>query len=194
LRGHIGRRQAVSNLYPGLHLFVVDDQSAYFALTGASTGVWNDIAPVTPSMPDRTKGMSVMLLSDTAPSVRVMVLGGSDSSKNNAYEIIDASSLSSATNWNPSTPFPDGERRSLASAVLLPDGTVFVCGGIQHTNSPCASFDPRTNALSAMSALPSIRDYHSVAFLPPTAGEFDAFVDDLVATFDEFRRSQDGAG
>jgi Galactose oxidase-like, Early set domain len=178
------------NLYPGLHLlpdnsvfysrtgwasagagggpFVGDDQSAYFVLTGASTGVWNDIASVTPSMPDRTKGMSVMLLSDAAPSVRVMVLGGSDSSNNNSYEVIEASSLSSATNWNPSTPFPDGERRSLASAVLLPDGTVFVCGGIQHTNSPCALFDPRNNTWSAMAALPSIRDYHSVALLLPS--------------------------
>jgi hypothetical protein len=178
------------NLYPGLHLlpnnsvfysrtgwasagpgggpFLGDDQSAYFMLTGASTGAKNDIGPVTPSMPDRTKGMSVLLLSDTAPSVRIMVLGGSDSSNNNTYELIDGSSLSSATNWSPSTPFPDGERRSLASAVLLPDGTVFVCGGIQHTNSPCALFDPHSNTWSAMAALPSIRDYHSVAFLLPS--------------------------
>jgi hypothetical protein len=178
------------NLYPGLHLlpnnsvfysrtgwasagpgggpFVGDDQSAYFVLTGASTGVWNDIGPVTPSMPDRTKGMSVMLLSDTAPTVRIMVLGGSDSSNNNSYELINGGSLSSATNWSPSTPFPDGERRSLASAVLLPDGTVFVCGGIQHTNSPCALFDPHNNTWSAMAAMPSIRDYHSVALLLPS--------------------------
>jgi hypothetical protein len=176
------------NLYPGLHLlpnnsvfysrtgwasagagggpFVGDDQSASFVLTGASTGVWNDIAPVTPSMPDRTKGMSVMLLS--APSARVMVVGGSDSSNNNSYEVIDAGSLSSATNWGPSTPFPDGEPRSLASAVLLPDGSVFVCGGIQRTNSPCGLFDPRTNSWSAMAALPSVRDYHSAALLLPS--------------------------
>ena len=121
-----------------------DDQSAYFVLTGASTGAWTDIAPVTPSMPDRTKGMSVMLLSDTAPQVRIMVLGGSDSSNNNTYEIIDATSLSPATNWGTSTPFPDGERRSLASAVLLPDGTVFVCGGIQRPTRPARCSIPRT--------------------------------------------------
>src|SRR5262245_17037544 len=145
-----------------------DDQSAYFVFAGADSGVWNNIAPFSPSMPDRTKGMSVMLLSNTAPHVRILVLGGSDSSNNNSYEIIDASSLSPATNWGPSTPFPDGERRSLASAVLLPDGNVFVCGGIASTNSPCALFNPRTNSWSAMAALPSIRDYHSVALLLPS--------------------------
>jgi hypothetical protein len=185
-----GDTKTFPNLYPGLHLlpdnsvfysrtgwasagagggpFPGDDQSAYFVLTAASTGVWNDIAPVSPSMPDRTKGMSVMLLNDTAPQVRVLVVGGSDSSNNNSYELIDAGSLSSATNWGPASPFPDGQRRSLASAALLPDGTVFVCGGIQTTNSPCALFDPASNSWSAMAALPSIRDYHSVALLLPS--------------------------
>ena len=178
------------SLYPGLHLlpdrrvfysrtgwasagpgggpFVGDDQSAYFALTGAATGAWTDIAPVTPSMPDRTKGMSVMLLSRTPPQVRILVLGGSDPSNNNTYEIIDATSLSPATTWGTPTPFPDGKHRSLGSAVLLPDGQVFVCGGVQTLNSPCALFDPRTNSWSAMAALPSSRDYHSVALLLPT--------------------------
>src|SRR5215210_249240 len=173
-----GDTKPFPNLYPGLHLlpdnrifysrtgwasagpgggpFLGDDQSAYFELTGASTGAWSDIAPVTPSMPDRTKGMSVMLLSETAPRVRILVLGGSDYSNNNSYEIIDATSLSPATNWGTATPFPDGERRSLGSAVLLPDGNVFVCGGIQRTNSPCALFNPQTNSWSAMAALPSI--------------------------------------
>ncbi len=177
-------------LYPGLHLlpnnsifysrtgwaspgpgagpYPGDDQSSYFALTSAGTGAWNDIAPITPAMPDRTKGMSVLLLSNIAPHVRIMVLGGSDSSNNNSYEIIDASSLSPAMNWGPHTTFPDGEHRSLGSAVLLPDGTVFVCGGIQRMDSPCALFNPRTNSWLAMAALPSIRDYHSVALLLPS--------------------------
>jgi len=185
-----GDNKTFPSLYPGLHLlpdnsifysrtgwasagpgggpFSGDDQSSYFVFTGASTGAWTDIAPVTPSMPDRTKGMSVMLLSNTAPHMRIMVLGGSDSSNNNSYEIIDATSLSTATNWGTSTPFPDGEHRSLGSAVLLPDGTVFVCGGIQKINSPCALFNPRTNSWSAMAVLPSIRDYHSVALLLPS--------------------------
>jgi galactose oxidase-like protein len=185
-----GDTKTFPSLYPGLHLlpngrifytrtgwgsagpgggpFVGDDQSAYFALTGDGTGGWTDIAPVTPAMPDRTKGMSVMLLGCTGTPVRIMVLGGADLSTNNSYEIIDGTTLSPTVNWGSSTPFPDGEHRSLASAVLLPDGTVFACGGIPRTNSPCALFDPATNTWSPMAALPSIRDYHSVAVLLPS--------------------------
>lgn len=190
-----GDDKGFPNLYPGLHLLPnnnifysrtgwggaeagggpfpaptgqADDQSAYFVFTDAHSGVWNNIAPISPSKPDRTKGMSVMLLSRTPPYVRVMVLGGSDDSDNNTYEIIDTTSLSSAANWGASIPFPDGENRSLGSAVLLPDGTVFVCGGIQKQNSPCTIFDPQTNSWSPMDALPSIRDYHSVALLLPS--------------------------
>jgi hypothetical protein len=190
-----GDTKPFPNLYPGLHLLPNsrvfytrtgwasagadsseprdyvgsgDDQSANFSLTGASTGIWTDIAPVTPSMPDRTKGMSVMLLSNTAPHVRILVVGGLDPTTNNTYEIVDVTSPSTTTSWSPAAPFPDGENRSLASAVLLPDGSVLVCGGIQRNNSPCAIFYPQTNTWSAMAALPSIRDYHSVALLLPS--------------------------
>ncbi len=178
------------SLYPGLHLLPNhsvfysrtgwgsagagggplggDDQSAYFTPTGPNTGVWNSIAPVTPAMPDRTKGMSVMLLSSTPPYVRILVVGGADSSSNHTYEIIDATSLSPATDWSPPVAVPDGEHRSLCSAVLLPDGNVFVCGGIQRTNSPCTMVNPQTSTWSPMSELPSIRDYHSVALLLPS--------------------------
>ena len=150
--------------YPGAS----DDQSSYFTLTGADTGVWNDIAPINPALPDRTKAMSVLLLSKNPPYVRVLVLGGSDFSTNHTYEVIDVGSLSPATNWGPPVSFPDGQHRSLPSGVLLPDGNVFVCGGIQQTNSPCAMFDPDTDSWSPMAALPSIRDYHSAALLLPS--------------------------
>jgi len=186
----MGDDKTFPSLYPGLHLlpnhsifysrtgwasagagggpFTGDDQSAFFSFTGAATGLWNNIAAVSPSMPDRTKGMSVMLLSSTAPYVRILVAGGADPSTNNTYELIDATALSPATNWSASQPFPDGEHRSLCSAVVLPDGNVFVCGGIQRTNSPCTMFNPQTNTWSAMAALPSVRDYHSVALLLPS--------------------------
>ncbi len=186
----LGDDKTFPSLYPGLHLlpnhgifysrtgwasagagggpYGGDDQSGYFMFTGASTGIWNNIGPVSPSMPDRTKGMSVMLLSNTAPYVRVLVLGGADASTNNTYELIDATALSPATNWSPAAAFPDGEHRSLCSGVLLPDGNVFVCGGIQRTNSPCTLFDPRIDDWSSMAELPSVRDYHSVALLLPS--------------------------
>ena len=131
-------------------------------------GVWNDIAPISPTRPDRTKAMSVLLLSKSSPYVRVLVLGGSDISTNHTYELIDVTSLSPATDWGPPIAFPDGQHRSLPSAVLLPDGDVFVCGGIQQTNSPCTMFHSSTDSWSPMAALPSIRDYHSAAMLLPS--------------------------
>lgn len=187
-----GDTKSFPELYPGLHLLpnhltfysrtgwatagagggpfpgASDDQSAYFVLTGTDTGVWNSIAPYSPASPDRSKGMSVLLLSKNAPYVRIMVLGGADSSTNHTYEIIDATSMSPATDWSPPIAFPDGQHRSLASGVLLPDGNLFVCGGIQSLNSPCAIFNPDTNTWSPMAVLPSIRDYHSVALLLPS--------------------------
>ena len=51
---------------------------------------------------------------------------------------------------------------------MLPDGNVFLSGGVQSTNSACAMFNPQTNSWSAMAALPSIRDYHSVSLLLPS--------------------------
>jgi hypothetical protein len=179
-------------LYPGLHLLpnnvifysrtgwasagpgggpftgASDDQSSYFTLTGTASGVWNDIAPFSPAQPDRTKGMSVLLLSKSPPYVRVLVLGGADVSTNHTYEVVDLTSLSPAANWGPPRAFPDGQHRSLSSGVLLPDGNVFVCGGVQQANSPCAMFDPETDSWSPMAALPSIRDYHSAALLLPS--------------------------
>lgn len=174
------------NLYPGLHVLPggavfyartgwgsagaggfasPDNTSAFFTLTGPTTGVWTDIAPASVN---RGKGMSVLLHSTTPPYVRIMVLGGVDNPTNNTYEILDATVLSSVSSWGAPAAFADGQHRSLCSAVLLPDGNVFVCGGIPTPSSPCATFDPDTNTWAAMAALPSVRDYHSVALLLPS--------------------------
>ena len=174
------------NLYPGLHLLpnsvmvysrtgwgsagpggfaTADNQTAFFTFTGASTGVWTNIATASVN---RCKGMSVLLHSCTPPYLRIMVMGGVDNATNNTYEILDATTLTPLSTWGPSTPFPDGEHRSLCSAVLLPDGNVFVCGGIQSVNSPCAMYNPMSDSWSASAALPSIRDYHSAAILLPS--------------------------
>ncbi|MDQ3180243.1 MAG: DUF1929 domain-containing protein [Acidobacteriota bacterium] len=181
-----GDDRGFPNLYPGLHLLpnhviffsrtgwgtagagggaTADNQSAYFAFTGQNTGTWNNI---TTDITNRAKGMSVMLLTNTPPYVRILVIGGVDYSTNHTYEIIDASVLSSASAWGAPIAFPDGEHRSLCSAVLLPDGNVFVSGGISRTNSPCTLFNPQANTWSPMAALPSIRDYHSVSLLLPS--------------------------
>ena len=182
-------------MYPGLHLLPgnsifysrtgwgsafagnvesrqADDQSAYFTFTGTNAGVWNPIKLAPPDIAERTKGMSIMLLSNRPPYVRILVFGGADPVTNNTYEVIDASNLSPDSSWGAPIPFPDGEHRSLCSAVLLPDGNVFLSGGIQRTNqrtnSPCLLFDPRTDTWSRSAELPSIRDYHSVSLLLPS--------------------------
>lgn len=174
------------NLYPGLHMLpnsvmvytrtgwgtagpggsaTPDNTTAFFTFTGATSGVWNNIAMATVN---RAKGMSVLLYSSIPPYLRLMVLGGVDNATNNTYEILDATVLSSLSAWGPPTPFPDGEHRSLCSAVLLPDGNLFVCGGIQRSNSPCTMYNPISDTWSPMAELPSQRDYHSVAILLPS--------------------------
>ena len=174
------------NLYPGLHVLPTsvmvysrtgwgnagaggsasaDNQTAFFTFTGPTSGVWSNIATASVN---RCKGASVLLYSSTAPYVRIMVMGGVDNATNNSYEMLDASVLSPLSSWSASLPFPDGEHRSLCSAVLLPDGSVFLCGGIQRTNSPCAAYNPVSDSWSGRAALPSIRDYHSVAILLPS--------------------------
>ncbi|MHC4952531.1 MAG: galactose oxidase-like domain-containing protein [Planctomycetota bacterium] len=139
---------------------------AYFTFNpGYTGGTWQKI---TTSPINRTKGMSVVLNSPTPPYVRVLVVGGADAASNDTYEIFDASTLTPAASFDPWQPVPDGENRSLCSLVLLPDGNVFVCGGISSTNSPCTMFDPQTNTWSAKANLPSARQYHSVAILLPS--------------------------
>lgn len=141
-------------------------RSAYFSFNPAMTGgTWQKI---TPSPVNRVKGFSVTLLKSTPPYVRVMVMGGVDDLTNDTYEMFDASVLSPTAGWGPAQGVPDGENRTLCSGVLLPDGKLFVCGGIQSANSPCTRFDPETDSWAAMAELPSIRDYHSVALLLPS--------------------------
>ena len=152
-----GDTKTFPSLYPGLHLLpshavlysgtgwgsagpnagpfggASDDQSAFFSMTGPTTGAWHDIAPVSPARPDRTKGMSVMLLANTPPYVRVLVVGGADPSTNHTYELLDATALSPAANWSPPAAFPDGEHRSLAASCCSPTAT---CSCAAASNTP----------------------------------------------------------
>jgi hypothetical protein len=180
-----GDNRGFPNLYPGLHLLpshnvfytrtgwgnagtggspTNDPQSAYFSFSGPNAGAWNNIQNASAN---RTKGMSVLLLSSSPPYVRVMVIGGVGGDRG-TYEIADVTSLSGATSWGAPVPFPDGIDRSLASAVLLPNGNVFVAGGTTTTNSPCSMYNPTTGAWTALAELPSVRHYHSVSLLLPS--------------------------
>ncbi len=176
------------NLYPGLHLLpnnvlfytrtgwgsagggapATNDDSAMLHFTGPTAGTWS---PIAPSTLNRAKGMSVVLYRNTCPHTRILVVGGSEASGsgiNAAAEIIDASFLSTASSWALTAPLPDSNPRRQPNAVLLPDNTVFVAGGVDSSNSPCMLFDPVANIWSAMANLASVRMYHSVMILLPS--------------------------
>ncbi len=175
------------NLYPGLHLLPnnvlfytrtgwghaggsppsSNDGSAYLHFTSPTSGSWNAIAP---SAINRSKGMSVPIYRNTCPHTRILVVGGCDASGsgiNSAAEIIDASFLSPASAWSFTAPLSDPSLRRQCNAVLLPDNTVFVAGGVTSPGSPCMLFDPVSNTWSPMADLPSARMYHSVMILLP---------------------------
>ncbi len=173
------------NLYPGLHLLPNNtivysrtgwghaggsppaslDSSSYLQFTGPTVGTWS---PIAPSTINRCKGMSAMIYRNTCPHTRILVVGGCDSlggGINSAAEILDASFLSPASAWAFTAPLPDSNPRRQCSAVLLPDNTIFVAGGVDTPNSPCMLFDPVANAWSPLADLPSVRMYHSVMIL-----------------------------
>lgn len=183
--GVTGDDRGFFNLYPGLHLLPSSDifysrtgwgsagpggtpsndsRSSFFSFSGTNSGSWTDTQNASAN---RTKGMSVMLLSSTWPYVRIMVAGGVGGDRG-TYEIANVAAPSGTTTWSAPIPFPDGQDRSLASLVLLPNGNVFLSGGSSSTNSPCSLYNPTTGAWTVMAELPSIRHYHSVALLLPS--------------------------
>ncbi len=171
-------------LYPGLHPLAggevffapvgfqatTNEPSAIFDFTsGPTTGEWHDIGAN-----DRTKGMSVLLLSQLYPFTQVMIIGGGDSTKNNTYQIINLSAFSPA--WLPAVDLEidveagqtEPTPRINVNVVLLPDGTVLMCGGASVAE-PCWLYNPANNAWSKMDNLNYYRAYHSLAILLPTA-------------------------
>ena len=173
--------------YPGLHLFpphqvffapvgfrnnsetpgacTVNEPSSILTFGGVS-GSWADTGAQ-----DRTKGMSVLLVRQSPPYIQVMVAGGGDAAKSNTYAKIDLSVPAPA--WGPDLPLPTAPgqaqptQRIHPNVVLLPDGTVFVCGGAD-VSEPCWLYDPETLSWTEMDELTYSRRYHSVALLLPT--------------------------
>jgi hypothetical protein len=176
--------------YPGLHLLpggevffapvgfrsggsspaddAANEPSGYFEFdnTNPLAGAWTNLEPN-----DRTKGMSVLLLSPTFPFAQVMIVGGGNLNKSRTYQIINLSHLSPT--WQPAFPLPmtlgqiEPTSRVNVNPVLLPDGTVFVSGGAP-AGEPSWIFNPTTNTWSEMDEQPSERKYHSHALLLPT--------------------------
>jgi hypothetical protein len=177
-------------LYPGLHLlpggeifhapvgfasggstpgdYPGNDPSGYFEFDNNNNlgGTWTNLGPN-----DRTKGMSVLLLSPTFPYVQVLTIGGGNLDKSRTYQMINLSSLSPAWQAAQNLPMAAGQvqptSRVNVNPVLLPDGTVFLSGGAP-AGEPCWIFNPRNNSWSEMDEQPRERKYHSHAILLPT--------------------------
>lgn len=168
-------------LYPGLHLLPggevfysrtgwrgtdPSDLAAYFRFTGFASGEWIDIADPM-EYPYRTKGMSVLLLEKGGPQgwmAKILVIGGGTADEGQATsELLPTAALSPM--WE--EPAAIGENRSNVNAVLLPDGTIFIVGGMSGLDTPCRLYDPATDVWSLMANVHYERAYHSVALLLP---------------------------
>lgn len=179
--------RAFPQLYPGLHLLPGGEifysrtgfgaagagpggngdplnTSAYLQYNAPTTGVWTEIADVM-EYPDRVRGMSVLLLDCDGHHARVMVIGGSSAPGSQTSQIINLATL--MPTWEMPIDIPGRVPRTNVNAVLLPDGTVFACGG-NDPNVPSALFNPATDVWSPMARLNYRKQYHSVALLLPS--------------------------
>jgi hypothetical protein len=173
--------------YPGLHLFADGkvfyaptgfgnctqtadpwpgtEPSGYFKFATLATGAWTDTGANV-----RTKGMSVPILRSGPPQTRVVTFGGGDLSASGTARSIDLSAP--LPSWG--FAFPMLEMRVHPNAVLLPDGNVFVSGGMTATSPTPPNggrsemYDPDTGAIFEMDDLNHPRHYHSVALLLPS--------------------------
>jgi hypothetical protein len=113
--------------------------------------------------------MSALLLQSKPPIPRVVVVGGGDDSTQNTLQMIDLSKNSPS--WEAPVGIPDGKRRMNGSIVLLPDGSVFLCGGLNAPPYPCWQYKPFEkigNRWHEMDESAARRQYHSVALLLPS--------------------------
>ena len=112
--------------------------------------------------------MSILLLQPIYPFVRVTTVGGGPCGTNSTVQTINLPTLS--TSWGPAASLPDVRPRINVNAVLLPDSTVLVCGGLQSSPYPTWIYDPNAvvNAWREMDENHRPRHYHSCALLLPS--------------------------
>jgi galactose oxidase-like protein len=141
-------------------------------------------------IPNRTEGFSVLLPPLRPPDEhefegmegphpptptlsRVLVVGGGSTEANanqRSAEIIDMADAAPTWRRIADMNFP----RTNANGVLLPDGTVLFCSGIDGykwgPNSPTLTaelFDPEAESWTNMAAMSTVRQYHSISLLLP---------------------------
>lgn len=197
--GDTSANRPFPQLYPGLSLLPGGEvfytptgwsssaalPSAYFAFSSTSppvTGSWTDIGLAV----NRARGMAVLLLQTAYPFVRVMVVGGGDKTAAAEYQMINLAELT--PEWGPSLPLPDAKTRINVNLVLLPNGTVFVCGGRPLEGTPpnggaCWIYDPPASTWYETDALANARQYHSVALLLPSGKVMAAGANTVIEVF-----------
>lgn len=176
-------------LYPGLHLMpngaifhprVGDrsgaDRTATFTFTALDRGSWTEVTDLATDA-DRPNGMSVLVLKQvpTDPD-RVLVVGGGFGTVASSIAVVEVPA-SAGSLWLTGS-FPDGVERALVNAVALPDGSVFICGGIFASGTPLNGgaamlyrppAGPGLGTLSTMATVQFQRRHHSTALLLPSA-------------------------
>jgi hypothetical protein len=142
------------------------EPSGYFKFTGPNSGEWTNNTELN----IRTKGMQVILIQDIDPFVRIMVIGGEpDTDESKTAQIINLSTLPPKLERTIDT----NEARVHPNAVLLPDNTVFICGGMSSREfgpkgGRCELYNPTDGTISEMAPLNYPRHYHSIALLLPS--------------------------
>lgn len=140
------------------------EPSGYFVFSGPHAGAWTDTGANV-----RIKGMSALILKTAPPYVQVLVIGGGEASRAATGQLINLSTVTPS--WEDD--FPLLEQRVHPNVVLLPDGKVFICGGMKATGTPptggrCEIYDPVSGTLTEMADVAYPRHYHSFALLLPT--------------------------
>ena len=174
-------------LYPGLHLLPGGEvfysrtgfgsagqgpgggdptpTNALLRFSAPSSGEWTEL-PNTMEHTDRVRGMSVLLLNRCNPTASVLVIGGTDAPGSGTAERVKLSTLT--PQWGHAMSVPGAPTRINVTAVLLPDGSVFVVGGTSDPASPCARYDVESGTWRTMARANYRKQYHSVAVLLPS--------------------------
>jgi FtsP/CotA-like multicopper oxidase with cupredoxin domain len=157
-------------LLPGGDLFIAGPRSVTRRFNWTTTPIiddpahrWNTIAGNRSTGGE--KGTSV-LLPLNAPDYRprVIIAGGNTNTSKKTAEIIDLGAVSPA--WS-ALPDLNQERAEQVNTVLLPDGRVFLAGGVMGAGGLTELFDPE-NPAAGWTQCPGMtysRGYHSSAIL-----------------------------
>jgi hypothetical protein len=108
----------------------------------------------------------VLLLNRCNPTASVLVIGGTDAPGSGTAERVKLSTLT--PQWGHAMSVPGAPTRINVTAVLLPDGSVFVVGGTSDPASPCARYDVDSGTWRTMARANYRKQYHSVAVLLPS--------------------------